>query len=155
MKSKYNLSYLYVNYSIKYYLCIIMIIIIINYTASLQVHGLLLLPYFHVINCHFHNFRSSASSLLQLSIYFPVSQIIKQLYSSSPPYSFHFCHLSFNSIMKKVISSQDMSNLIDFSIHGIVQKYPLISLLATFPDHFISLIFLQHHNFKTLQILVF
>ena len=45
---------------------------------------------------------------LQLPISPPFPLIIKEPYSSS--YSFHFLHLSFMGIMKKAISSQDMTN---------------------------------------------
>ena len=48
------------------------------------------------------------SFLFKLPISSCVSQIIKELCSSSS-YSFHFCHLSFNAIVKKVISSQNMT----------------------------------------------
>ena len=54
------------------------------------------------------------SFLLQLPVSSPVSQIIKELCSSSS-YSFHSCHLSFNGIMKEAISSQNMTNSIDTS----------------------------------------
>ena len=43
------------------------------------------------------------------------SQLIKELCSSSSSYSFHFRHLSFNGIMKEAISSQNLTDPIDFS----------------------------------------
>ena len=58
------------------------------------------------------------SFLLQLQISSSVSQIIKELCSSNL-YPFHFRHLSFNSIVKKAISSHNMTNLIDFSTQDI------------------------------------
>ena len=49
------------------------------------------------------------SFLIQLPIFSSVSQISKELCSSSSQ-SFHFRHFSFNVIMKKAISSQYMTN---------------------------------------------
>ena len=57
---------------------------------------------------------------LQLQICSSVSQIIKELCSSSS-YSFHIRHLSFD-IMKKAIPSQNMTNPIRFSTQNIIQK---------------------------------
>ena len=76
--------------------------------------------------------------LLQLPISSPVSQIIKELCSSSSSssYSFYFHHLSFNGIMKEAISSQNMTDPIGFSTQDIIQKCPL--LLYTFKNLFIS-----------------
>ena len=64
------------------------------------------------------------SYLLQLPISSFVSQIIKEFcYSSySSHHSFHFRHLSFNSIMKKTIYSQKMTNPIGNPTQDIVQK---------------------------------
>ena len=58
------------------------------------------------------------SFLLQLPISSSVSQIMKELCSSS---SYSFCHLFFNGIMKKTNSSQNMPNPISFS----AQKCPI------------------------------
>ena len=46
-----------------------------------------------------------------------VSQIIKELCSS---YSFHFRHLYFNGITKEVISSQNMTDAVDFLTKDII-----------------------------------
>ena len=86
------------------------------------------------------------SFLLQLSISYFISQIIMELCSSSS-YSFHFRHLSFNGIMKEAISSQNMTNPIDFSTYNIIQKCPLLSY--TFMKLFIS------YFFNELQLCIF
>ena len=67
------------------------------------------------------------SFLLQLPISFSVSQIIKEPCPSSSSYSFHFRHLFFNGIMKKVIYPQSMTNPIGFSTQDIIWKCPLLS----------------------------
>ena len=67
-----------------------------------------------LINCYFHIFLIF-SFLLQLPISSSVPQIIKEL-SSSSSYSFHSRHLSFKCMTKKAISSQNITNQIDFSI---------------------------------------
>ena len=90
------------------------------------------------------------SFLLQLPISSSVSQIIKELCSSSP-YSFHFSHLSFNGIMQEAISSQNMTNPIGVSTQDIIQKCPLLSYTfnkLSFSDHFIFSILLQYHISK-------
>ena len=66
------------------------------------------------------------SFLFQFPISSPVSQIIQESYSSSS-YSFHFRHLSFNGIIKEAISSQNMTDLIDFSTQDFIQKCFLLS----------------------------
>ena len=103
-----------------------------------------ILPYVGFINCRFHLFLSSASSLAP----YMCSQIIKELCSSSS-YSFHFRHLSFNVIIKKAILYQNMTNPFVFSTQDIIQKCPLLTfLLVTFSDHFIFSILFQHHISK-------
>ena len=74
------------------------------------------------------------SFLLQLPISSSVSEIIKELSSFS--YSFQVRHLSFNNIMKKVISSQNKTDPINFSTQDIIQKCPL--LFYTFKNLLIS-----------------
>ena len=77
-----------------------------------------------------------------------VSQIMKELCFSSS-YSFHFRHLSFNGIMKKAISSQNITNPIDFSPQDIFRsnrfspKRLKTCSLVTFCDHIIFSILLQ------------
>ena len=96
---------------------------------------------------------SMFSSLLQLPIASPDSQIIKELFSYSS-YSFHIRHLSVNGIMKKAISPQNMTNPIGFYTQYIIYKRPLLtyklkhSPLVTFSGHFIFSILLQHRNCK-------
>ena len=64
------------------------------------------LPYVPLINCRFHLFRSSASS-------FSSQYLLLFLKSSRScvllPTFFHFRHLAFNGIMKKAISSQNIT----------------------------------------------
>ena len=75
--------------------------------------------YVRLINYSFHIFRSAA--FLQVPISSSVSQIIQELCCSSS-YSFHFRHMSFNGIMKEVISSQNMTDPIGFSMQDIIYK---------------------------------
>ena len=69
------------------------------------------------------------SFLLQLQVSSSVSQIIKELCSSSS-YSLHYHHLSFNCIMTEAISSENMTNSIVFSNQNIIQntKYKTLTL---------------------------
>ena len=67
-------------------------------------------PYVRLINCLFNLFQFSASSFS--------SQYIRLFLKSSrcsSSNSFRFRHLSFNGIVKEVISSQMMTNPIGFS----------------------------------------
>ena len=92
---------------------------------------------------------------LYLSIYSSVSQIIKELLSSSSSSSFfHFRHLSFKNIMKEAISSQNMTNPISFLRRILFRSVffsPIRSRtlsLVTFSYHFIFSILLQQHISK-------
>ena len=72
------------------------------------------------------------SFLLQLPISSSVSQIIRELCSSSSSsssYSFHFHHLSFHDITKEVISSLNMTDPIGVSTQDIYYLEVFTSLL--------------------------
>ena len=84
------------------------------------------------------------SLFLKFPISSPISQITKEL-CSSPSYTFHlhFRHLTFNGMMKKEISSQNMTNSNDFFfyVECYSEVYYLIRLrtcsLVTLSSHFI------------------
>ena len=102
---------------------IIIIIIIINGSACQQVLGHmennLYSSLCSIDKLSFPSF-SISGFLLQLPLSSSVSQIIQELCSCSS-YSFLFRHLSFKGIVKKVISSSNMTN------PDIIQKRPLLS----------------------------
>ena len=72
------------------------------------------LPYLPLINCLFHLFRSSARSFSSqcLLLFLKSSRSFVLLLLLPTPFT---SVLSFNGIMKEAISSQNMTNLIDFS----------------------------------------
>ena len=128
----------------------------ISYRVSMQLLSRfmdsweIILPNVQLIKCRFHLFRSSSFSFS--------SQYLKELsdYQGAVFFFFLLCHLSFNGIMKKANSFQNMTDQLAL-LHRILFRsvlfFPLRSrnsTLVTFSDHFIFSILL---HFKALQIL--
>ena len=101
-------------------------VISVMYAACQQVHGLVVFSFLLSLPLYIYIYI-----YIYLFIYLFISQFLKQQCSSSS-YSFHFCHLPYNSIMKEAISSQNMTNLIGFS--NTVRTCSLV----TFSDHLSS-----------------
>ena len=91
----------------------------------------------------------SPFSIFSFLLYLTVSsffQIIKDLRSSSSSFAFDFRHLSLSGIMKKAISSHNITNPVAYSMQHIVYKYPLLSY--TFKNFICYLI--NHFTFSFL-----